>query len=643
MNFRHDIQALRGFAVLTILLYHADLGLFKAGYLGVDVFFVISGFLITSLIIKHITADDFSFAEFYYRRARRLLPAAYVVLLLTTLASLLFLSPGQYQEYKNQLVGSLSFTANFALYDQADYFSSGAREKPLLHMWSLSIEEQFYIVLPLLLYFTARRFWKPLLLALFFGSLALCMTRVGAHPDQTFYFLPTRAWELALGSLAALYPPHEKIMTFYKAMFWPAFAILIVLPVQPISAMHPGIDALSVCLATFVIIQRNILGIRTALPLPARGLSLLGNYSYSLYLVHWPLFAYATNAYITGHVPLHVRVALLAISVLAAFALYHTVEKPLHTRNFARRRTLAMPLIAASVLLAGLCMTFYKMNKAHPEFLGRRGQNVGIARICDHTGDYKKIDTCQTGEAPEIMIWGDSYAMHHILGIIANTDKPIIQATRRACSPFADIAYLDPPKYNHAWAESCIRFNRGVLDALADMPSVKTVLISSVFEKINTPQMTGWQRGADGSHRAVPLGPVTTAPAMIDTIKRINALGKKVIVLSPTPKNNFNVGMCLEKLRLQKIIIGDESACALHLSKAHEHQRYVLDFLNRLPKQNENFQLIRLHDHLCKDDICASSLDKVILYKDDGHITQEGSPVLVKHVDLIGKIERFTR
>lgn len=154
---------------------------------------MISGFLITSLIIKDLRKEAFSFKAFYFRRAKRLLPAALTVLFLTTVASLFFLTPGQYQDYKNQLVGALSFTANFALYDQTDYFASDAKTQPLLHTWSLSIEEQFYLVLPLLLFFTPQRRWGKMVPALFLASLLWCLWCVRLNPDQAFFFLPSRA------------------------------------------------------------------------------------------------------------------------------------------------------------------------------------------------------------------------------------------------------------------------------------------------------------------------------------------------------------------------------------------------------------------------------------------------------------------
>ncbi|MDG2571002.1 acyltransferase, partial [Vibrio parahaemolyticus] len=173
-EFRADIQALRGIAVLLVVIYHANVGLFPAGYLGVDIFFVISGFLITGLIKTHLEEGRFSFREFYYRRAKRLLPAAYTVIALTTIAAPFFLSDIGLQEFKFQVLGAITFTGNIALWLQSDYFAQAAETKPLLHVWSLAIEEQYYLLLPAFLLATPARLWLRVVGLLLVISLALC-------------------------------------------------------------------------------------------------------------------------------------------------------------------------------------------------------------------------------------------------------------------------------------------------------------------------------------------------------------------------------------------------------------------------------------------------------------------------------------
>jgi peptidoglycan/LPS O-acetylase OafA/YrhL len=156
---RTDIQALRGFAVLVVLLYHARLGPTKGGYLGVDVFFVISGFLITGLIARSLDSGSFSFFGFYYRRAKRLLPAAYVTFFVTALLAPVFLTEIELNEFKRQLIAAVLLVGNIELWQQTGYFDGGAESKPLLHVWSLAVEEQFYMILPAALFLLPRKMW----------------------------------------------------------------------------------------------------------------------------------------------------------------------------------------------------------------------------------------------------------------------------------------------------------------------------------------------------------------------------------------------------------------------------------------------------------------------------------------------------
>ena len=207
MKYRKDIDGLRSVAIIPVVLFHAGLSFLSGGYVGVDVFFVISGFLITSVIMRGLDSGKFSFAHFYERRARRLLPALFVVLAFSLIAGLFIMSPIQYRDMGTAIIATVFYLANILLWSRSGYFQSSSEYDPMLHMWSLSVEEQFYIFYPILLLVIVRSLKRnPLAIVALISaaSFALAVWGVRNVPNPTFFWLPTRAWELGLGALVAL-------------------------------------------------------------------------------------------------------------------------------------------------------------------------------------------------------------------------------------------------------------------------------------------------------------------------------------------------------------------------------------------------------------------------------------------------------
>jgi len=241
-EYRRDLQALRGVAIALVLLYHLGLPGLQAGYLGVDIFFTISGFLITRIIIRSLDAGDFSFAAFYFRRAKRLLPAAYLAFAATIAAAPFFLSGQELHALVAQVAGSVSFTGNIALWLQSGYFDGRADVKPLLHVWSLSLEEQYYMLLPAALFCLPRRFATPAITVGTLASLLLCLYFAPLKPGASFYLLPTRAWELGVGSIGVL-ALTGRFPAAWKLLAIPCSLALPGIPFFPVRGFAPGSDA----------------------------------------------------------------------------------------------------------------------------------------------------------------------------------------------------------------------------------------------------------------------------------------------------------------------------------------------------------------------------------------------------------------
>jgi peptidoglycan/LPS O-acetylase OafA/YrhL len=643
-SFRVDIQALRGLAILLVLLEHTGIGHPAAGYLGVDIFFVISGFLITSIIARDIALDRFSFKTFYYRRSKRLLPAAYVVFLLTALLSPWFLTQSEQHDFSRQLIGAVTFTGNIALWLQTGYFEGAAHLKPLLHVWSLGIEEQYYLLLPAALVFVPRRFWRPGTLLLLVLSLGLCLWFAPLKPGATFYLLPTRGWELALGSLAALLTLDARSRASLAPLFWPALLVLAFIPFFPTRLPHPGLDAMLVCVATLVVILRNHpvvngKGMRFSL-------AAVGEFSYSLYLVHWPLFAFANNAYVS-EVPVSVRVGIALLSVVLGYLLYRCVERPIRGMEFKARGRFALAAVAASIALIAATLVITRVTRSEVDFEHARRGNLGFGSACEFVDAFSLIPECRNSEHPRFLVWGDSYAKHLVPALLATTDAGVAQATKSVCGPLVGLAAFDEGDYRRPWAEDCLRFNNSVVAFLAAAETIDVVVLSSPFSqyfegspwgtRFKTLEQTevGLMEGGNEIEAAIL--------AMRATVAKVRETGKRAVVVAPPPSADVDVAMCLERTATGLVTFGSVAAnCQIPVVEYHARRARVREFLARLPLE-AGVAVIDFDGLLCDDSVCATQMNGVTLYRDGGHFSFEGSRSVGAEMRLAKRIESEAR
>jgi len=641
-KFRADIQALRGLAIIAVLLYHAKSRGFSAGYLGVDMFFVISGFLITSHIRDAIDAGRFTLTSFYFRRIKRLLPAAYTVFLFTLLSAPYFLTAPEMKDFYRQMIGAITFTANVALKNQTGYFEGAADLKPLLHTWSLSIEEQYYLLIPAAMLFVSRRFWRTGLFAVFLTSLGISVVWANRGSDGHFYLLTSRAWELMIGSIGALMISGQRTSSFIKAAFWPALVGLVLLPMMTVKFEGFDVGVLLICLSTMIVILRKH-------PVLAQGalvsgLGWVGNISYSLYLVHWPLLAFLNNAWVSSRdeADTVVRLGVVCASVILAYLLHRFVEKPLHYSNIRPARFVTA-IAAASVLLLALAHVVARPKPAARDYAAMRRPNNGFGPECSFTTKFSPTEACRNSEEPEILVWGDSYAMHLVPGIAAS--RRTIQATRSGCGPLMDLAQIDPTKDDRNAARECIEFNNSVVDYLRGARSVKTVVLSSRFGYyLNRDEATLLKH--DRSRSTYDVVETTTdeaVGALKETVNVIRSLGKRVVVVAPPPSENFDAGRCLERLETGLVIISPRhSDCQFTVEGYRALRGSVLDFLNALPSRAD-VDVVDFDEYLCGPENCRTNIDGVFIYGKGGHLSNEGSLFLAEKTSLVERIEKNAR
>lgn len=460
-GYRTDIDGLRAIAVLAVLGYHAFPDAVGGGFVGVDVFLVISGFLITSIIRDGLDAGRFTLHDFYARRIRRIFPSLAVVLAVVMVIGWFVLVPGDYATLGRHVVGGAAFVSNLVLWREAGYFDADAMFKPLLHLWSLGIEEQFYLLWPPLLILARRMRINLLALTLVVAALSFVASvwLLPAHPSAAFYLPFTRFWELMVGGLLAFASTpagtDRSGGRFETAMASTGLALVVIAAFAFDDAQaFPGWRALLPTLGTALLIQAGPGNVVSRRLLSMRALVAIGLVSYPLYLWHWPLLSLA-RIDAGDEVSDALRWSLLAASGVLAWLTWRWVERPF---RFGRLRARAVPILVATMLVVAAAGGGLMVAKGFESRAGepvRRYSSYSYPfRASSREGSCSLVDASQpvefpavcvdpdTGDGrPLVVLWGDSHAAMFYAGLRAAGGGRfrIAQFTRSGCRPFFDV------------------------------------------------------------------------------------------------------------------------------------------------------------------------------------------------------------
>lgn len=493
LRYRADVDGLRAIAVLLVLFYHASIGC-PGGFVGVDVFFVISGYLITGLILKEIYAGQFQIRKFYERRIRRIVPTLAVVLLSCLAAGWLLLPPTAYDGLGKSVIAQVLLSPNIYLWRTAGYFTAHAAYQPLLHTWSLGVEEQFYLLLPGLLVLLcrySRRFLFPTVLSLCIASFCLSVYCGLRQPDFNFYLLPTRAWELGLGSLLAIIPaqfPIKKWLAETLSCIGLAM-ILCAAFLYNNDTIFPGVAALLPVVGTFLVIFANDHALTsTGKLLSLRPVVFIGLISYSLYLWHWPVLVFfnISRCWMPGSSPLGLRLLLLATSIIIASLSWRYIETPFRKRTVLKSRPQIFAFAALTtvvILLAGLSV--HKMqgvpSRVNAAVIQYENGKTDLAFREEVTlknalaGQFTELGASDKHQPVYLLVWGDSHA------------KSVLPTLNRLCRDYkvrgvAAAHSSTAPLINFqsngrgALKEHSMAYNKAVLDFIS-RKHVKNVLL----------------------------------------------------------------------------------------------------------------------------------------------------------------------
>src|SRR5258706_5013204 len=441
--YRRDIDGLRAIAVLAVAFDHARLPGFAGGYVGVDVFFVISGYLITQILTRELDRGAFSVLGFYERRIRRIFPALFVVQLVTLAIGCWLLLPDDLVALARSAVATTFFSANFLFLAQAGYFEAASWTKPLLHTWSLAVEEQFYIVFPALLLLARRRLGGRYVappIAAVFVSFVLCAVGTQNYREAAFYLAPTRAWELGLDCLLALGGERVALRKAARELAALAGLALIAYSVVAYGAdtHFPGFATLPPVVGAALILWAGVGGSSAVgRALSTRPAVFFGLISYSLYLWHWPLLVYATYYLVRPLTPLEAS-GVVALSTALAAASWRWVERPFRGAD-SSIRTKPLFAAAASVSLATAALGVgiaqsgglpRRIDEKVSRYVETRAQPASLPERCsrDETGTSHPPFTRALGDSPaadpSFVVWGDSHACMFAeeIGVLARRD-----------------------------------------------------------------------------------------------------------------------------------------------------------------------------------------------------------------------------
>ena len=623
--YEPEIDGLRAIAILGVMFFHVGFSTFPGGFVGVDVFFVISGFLITRLIvIEFRQSNSFRFSRFYMRRIRRLFPALVLTIIITAIASFLLFSPEQLKKFSVSSAAAVVSLSNFYFWSQANYFDTQAISKPLLHTWSLSVEEQFYLIWPAIIVFMLWRFGERAVVAVLavacLASLVIGEYWLLVDREAAFYLLPARVVELGIGALLVWVNTGLKRHEWYYdliSLFGIGLIVYASLTFEE-TIPFPGLNALIPCVGTAMLIysaRASYFGVILRLPV----LVWIGRISYSLYLVHWPVIVFYTAYTYQKPAPVS-QWGIIALSILLAWLQYRFIEERFRYVRpggwSVRSVVITAALTASAVLFASI--TIYasggfpgripESRLTLSDLEQRQLQKKMYCSNFDPSLD-KKIITCQNyrHKDKDLFIWGDSHALHLVAGLSENYPEfNIYVAYMSACVPQSGFGGYVWEETNGS-TEKCIARNHELLKFFLSRPPANILL-------------SGAKRGT----------PSENAGATRIIVESLREAGNTVAVLGDFIRPGIPLVDCmsvpdymLSDQYIQKRCTGDEKAIRREI-------KYNMELSAELP------YLINPNDIECLNNRCIFINKDGLLYRDNHHLSITGSIYYINKVhDLL--------
>jgi peptidoglycan/LPS O-acetylase OafA/YrhL len=613
LKYRAEIDGLRALAIVPVILFHAGFELFNGGFVGVDVFFVISGYLITTILIEDIENNRFNIVNFYERRARRILPALFFVMLVCIPFAWMWMPLNQMKDFSQSLVAVSLFASNILFWEESDYFDAAADEKPLLHTWSLAVEEQYYVLFPIFLFLAwrfgkNRVFWMIVVMA----TISLLLSEWGWRNKATanFYLAPTRAWEILAGSMAAFIEQKKGMQKNDTFSLIGLAAIIFSILVYDESTPFPSVYALVPVVGVLLLVLFADRGTLAARLLSTKAFVGIGLISYSAYLWHQPLFAYARIRLLDK--PSEVLMSTLSIfSMLLAYVSWKYIEKPFRQKNgFLTTRKPILVFSLSGFLLftaSGFFGHFQEGFKnrftnllegdvghlIYHQYIDERYFDCEPSEVAVAALTWKGFLRCKQSDEGELdwLLLGDSHAEHLFLGLAE-------------ASPDTNIAFyiFNAPPYRDE-----VSFEQ-IFNVISRLQNPKKIFLTMHF-----------------------VSKVDSSSALMDgfgnTISFLKELGHDVILIGDVPRYKITPDNCKFGESIERVT----RYCSMPQSQ-FQLQRDVYESTMRHLASEFDVRFITIHEPLCSSVDCSMVSGNTILYRDNNHLNIPGSILVGRYL-----------
>ena len=647
MQYRSEIDGIRAIAVLAVIFFHAGFSAFGGGFVGVDIFIVISGYLITTIIHSELKSQTFSFVKFYARRVGRIIPPLFLVMFVSIPFAYFYFLPIHLKEFARSLIYIPLFVSNIFFMKQSGYFDSDVEIKPMIHTWSLAIEEQYYLLFPALLFLIYKLNKKLTFPILILSALASFLIIFLPYFDlsASYYLLPTRAWELLIGASLAIYVLEFKVHENNKIELYLSFTGIVLIAYSIFfidrDQQFPGLIALVPTIGTALILYSSAESNFVNRLLSSKLLVGIGLISYSFYLWHQPLFAFSRYVNLSEPSKLYMCF-LIGVSLALSYLSWRFVEAPFRKFALTSRHS-----IFVFYLLAGFIFIAFGLWVQKEKGFLDRFQDLKDLRVAEVHCTEMENDVCifynEKSSDPTVAVFGDSHAialMPMLEKALGSANRSYVFSARHACPPLLGVHNLKESRTN----DQCYIDNENRIDYIKSHPSIKKVFLVSRWSTYTDGNYDGNNTQFLGENKNSEHNKQVSRKAFVDafgrTIDAYNKLGIQVYVVHQVPVQLVNTGQYYYFAK-RRVSSSEDAAIAIYnksvpLSLHNKLQKFSREVIENF-ESRQLLKVIKLDSLFCDNYVCRMAGKDGAYYYDKDHLSPLGAelamPIFSRVID----------